>query len=94
MRKINRASIFKKNYKRVKASPIHSKDLDTLLVEVLRFLVADAPLPDNYRDHALVGDWVNHREWHIKPDLLLLYQLEGVNILKLVRLGSHSEIFR
>jgi len=56
MRKISRASNFKKDYKRIKASPVHGKDLDGLLVAAFKCLVADTPLPDSYRDHALVGD--------------------------------------
>ncbi|PXA08730.1 type II toxin-antitoxin system mRNA interferase toxin, RelE/StbE family, partial [Staphylococcus pseudintermedius] len=32
------------------------------------------------------------RECHIKPDVLLVYRVNG-NILTLVRLGSHSELF-
>ncbi len=48
-----------------------------------------------YRDHALVSNWVGHRDCHIKPDLVLIYKKteEGeLLILKLVRLGSHSEL--
>jgi mRNA interferase YafQ len=52
-------------------------------------------LPEKYRDHALVSNWVGHRDCHIKPDLVLIYKKteEGeLLILKLVRLGSHSEL--
>ncbi|MBI6311961.1 type II toxin-antitoxin system mRNA interferase toxin, RelE/StbE family, partial [Proteus mirabilis] len=40
-------------------------------------------------------NWVGHRDCHIKPDLVLIYKKteEGeLLILKLVRLGSHSEL--
>lgn len=36
----------------------------------------------------------NFRECHLKPDLLLVYQIKKPkNTLFLVRLGSHSELF-
>ncbi|NBW46412.1 MAG: type II toxin-antitoxin system mRNA interferase toxin, RelE/StbE family, partial [Betaproteobacteria bacterium] len=47
-----------------------------------------------FRDHDLNGDWVDHRERHLKPDLLLIYRKVGMELLILVRLGSHSEVFR
>jgi len=94
MRTIEWANAIKKDYKRIKATPRHAQDVDALLVSVLNLLVEDKPLPENYRDHILVGDWKNHRECHIKPDLLLIYRTVGDDVLRLVRLGSHSELFR
>lgn len=56
-------------------------------------LAADKPLPAKNRDHGLGGNWSGYRECHLKPDVLLIYRKpEGV--LQLVRLGSHSELFR
>jgi mRNA interferase YafQ len=44
------------------------------------------------RDHALSGEWKDHRDCHLKPDLVLIYRLPDVETLELVRLGSHSEL--
>ncbi|MGO9173544.1 MAG: type II toxin-antitoxin system YafQ family toxin [Rhodomicrobium sp.] len=93
MRTIERSSAFKKDYKRVKATPRHAADLDALLSTLLTLLMADRALPDNNRDHALTGKWANYRECHIKPDLLLIYRKLGEDTLRLARLGSHSELF-
>jgi len=93
MRTIKRATNFKKDFKRVMANPRHAQDVQQLLAAVLLLLAEDKPLPENCRDHSLVGGWKNHRECHIKPDLLLIYQPAGENVLRLVRLGSHSELF-
>ena len=93
MRTIERSSQFKKDYKRVKASPRHRKDLDALLSSTLLHLLTDAPLPAKNHDHELAGDWANYRECHIKPDLLLIYRKPDVDTLRLARLGSHSELF-
>jgi mRNA interferase YafQ len=39
------------------------------------------------------GDWRDHRECHLKSDLLLIYRKPDTEVLQLVRLGSHSELF-
>jgi len=92
MRTIEYASAFKKDFKRVKASPRH-KDVEVLLMEALQRLVADEPLPVSQRDHALTGNWSGYRECHLKPDLLLIYKKPDEATLRIARLGSHSELF-
>ncbi len=58
---------------------------------LIEALAADQVLDLKYLDHPLSGDWIDHRDCHIKPDLVLIYRkTEGV--LQLVRLGSHSEL--
>jgi mRNA interferase YafQ len=49
-------------------------------------------LPTSYLDHALAGNWQDHRDCHIKPDLVLIYRKPDPQTLQLVRLGSHSEL--
>ena len=94
MRTIERSSPFKRDYKRVKASPRYRKDLDSLLGDILEFLLVDKALPEKNRDHSLSGDWEGYRECHVKPDLLLIYKKPDRHTLRLARLGSHSELFR
>ena len=55
-------------------------------------LAADALLPRRYFDHRLTGEWSDHRDCHIKPDLVLIYRKPDAAALELVRLGSHSEL--
>jgi len=93
MRTIERATLFKRDYKRVKATPRHSKDIESRLIEVLKMLVKDELLPDSLRDHSLAGNWSGYRECHLKPDLLLIYHKPDEETLRLARLGSHSELF-
>ena len=93
MRKIDRASIFKRDFKRVKASPRHRKDVDSLVSAVVGLLLFDQALPESNHDHALGGDWSGYRECHIKPDLLLIYRKPDADTLRLARIGSHSELF-
>jgi mRNA interferase YafQ len=93
MRTIERSSAFKRDYKRAKATPRHSKDLDSLMSSIVTLLLSDKSLPGSNRDHALIGDWMGYRECHIKPDLLLIYRKPDADTLRLARLGSHSELF-
>lgn len=90
---IERSTAFKRDYKRVKATPRYKKDLDLILPEILKFLLTDQTLPEKYLDHSLSGNWVGYRECHIKPNLLLIYSKPDQSTLRLVRLGSHSELF-
>ena len=92
MRAIERATAFKRDYKRELKGP-YRNNLDALLKPVLLALAADATPDARLRDHELVGDWANYRECHLKPDLLLIYQKAGSDVLRLARLGSHSELF-
>ncbi len=92
MRKIERTSAFKKDYKRVNAASRH-RSLDKLLEELLALLLLDSLLAARHSDHALIGEWKDHRECHLKPDLLLIYSKPDAGTLRLVRLGSHSDLF-
>lgn len=82
---------FKRDYRR-EQSGIHSKKLDALLMEVVDLLAADAALPRRNFDHPLTGEWSDHRDCHIRPDLVLIYRKPDADSLELVRLGSHSEL--
>jgi len=93
MRTIEYANIFKKDYKRIKATPRHAKNAEKLLSSTVKLLAQDKELPPANRDHSLSGDWVGYRECHIKPDLLLIYKKSDENTLRLARFGSHSELF-
>ena len=65
-----------------------------LLEDVVAALAMGEPLPEKYKDHALTGNWVGHRECHIQPDWLLVYRIEDdVLVLTLSRTGSHSDLF-
>jgi len=55
-------------------------------------LIKEEGLAEKYRDHLLAGNWKDHRDCHIKPDLILIYRRVEQGVLQLVRLGSHSEL--
>ena len=65
-----------------------------LLQQVINVLAAPAVLPPKNKDHCLTGSYVPHRECRIQPDWLLIYEVDGNElILYLTRTGSHSDLF-
>ncbi len=91
MRTIERTGQFKRDYKR-ESRGRHRTSLDAGLIRIVEMLANDHPLEPRHHDHALSGEWRDLRDCHVKPDLLLIYQKPDVGTLRLVRLGSHSEL--
>lgn len=91
MRAIERTGRFKRDYKR-ESKGAYKNTIALDLIVVLKLLVADKALPTRYRDHPLVGECKDHRDCHLKPDLILIYRKPDDFFLQLVRLGSHSEL--
>ena len=91
MRRIERTGQFKRDYKR-EAKGQYRATLHLELAPVITALARDEPLEPRRRDHALTGDWKDHRDCHVKPDLVLIYRKPDDEVLQLVRLGSHSEL--
>lgn len=59
---------------------------------VMGRLIHPEPLEPVHNDHPLKGEWVGHRECHLKPDWLLIYRIEGGEII-FERTGTHSDLF-
>jgi mRNA interferase YafQ len=90
MRTIKYTAQFKRDYKREKRT--QHNDLDKKIMLVIESLAKDAQLPESLRDHRLSGNWKDHRDCHIRPNLVLIYRKPDIDTLELVRLGSHSEL--
>lgn len=85
---------FKRDYKLALKRGCDPKKLE----EVVSILCREEPLPQSYRDHALTitnsRNYKGMRECHIEPDWLLIYKVvRDTLILKLIRTGSHSDLF-
>ena len=91
MRTIERTTQFKKDYRR-EANGQHRATLVLDFLAIVTALAEDRPLAERHRDHALSGEWKDHRDCHIKPDLVLIYIKPDAERLQLIRLGSHSEL--
>ncbi|WP_080503002.1 type II toxin-antitoxin system YafQ family toxin [Parachlamydia acanthamoebae] len=85
MRTIEWTSQFKRDYKR-ESKGRYRATLDTDLFPIIETLANDQQLALHQRDHALTGNWKDHRDCYIKPDLILIYQKPGNATLRLVRL--------
>ena len=60
---------------------------------VLASLIRQEPLTARHLDHPLRGVRKDYREAHIEPDWLLIYRVTG-DELRLVRTGSHADLFK
>lgn len=81
---------FKKDFKRIVKRGYNIR----LLEEVIEILSNGETLPEKYKDHNLIGNYSDCRECHITPDWLLIYKVNGEElILYLTRTGTHSDLF-
>lgn len=80
---------YKKDLKRYK----HQTKLLSELKVLLDLLVNEQPIPDEYFLHSLVGKYKGCLECHIESDFLLIWIDDKRDIIELVRLGTHSELF-
>lgn len=65
-----------------------------LLTDVIKKLANGEKLAPKYNDHQLSGKFGFYRECHIQPDWLLIYEIDGNElILYLTRTGTHSDLF-
>ena len=92
MRTIIFSTQYKKDLKLARKRNLPEEELN----QVVFNLANDIPLDVKYRDHELYNQFKGFRECHIKPDWLLMYRKTSdgtLQILELVRTGSHSDLF-
>jgi len=66
-----------------------------MAVEVLKMLEkGGGEIPQSMKPHKLKRNYRDNWECHIKPDLLIIwFQMESPDVIRLIRIGSHSELF-
>ncbi|MCM1043391.1 MAG: type II toxin-antitoxin system YafQ family toxin [Corallococcus sp.] len=92
MLKIEYQGQFKKDFKLAVKRGCNIAELQ----KVILLLANEQPLPEKYRDHALTNsrEHKDVRECHIQSDWLLIYKICNDSlILKLIRTGTHSDLF-
>ncbi len=89
MRILKQTGQFKKDLKKIQNNPKRIKTLE----KVLTLLKETDRLPSEYSPHLLKGKYNGYMECHIENDFLLVWIDEVENIVKLVRLGTLSELF-
>ena len=87
------AKPFFKDWERLMASGRY--DMHKAKAVMWLLIANDEPLPPEYKDHALSGDWQGYRECHIGGDFLLIYLLDPTGkIVVFARIGTHAELFK
>lgn len=81
---------FRKDWKTLNESGRY--DMIRLRETMMLLIENSSPLPADYFDHDLTGQWTGHRECHVGGDFLLIYLRDGDGIV-FTRTGSHAELF-
>jgi len=87
--KLFRAKTFRKDYRKLK---IIDKQYEKY-IKYLSLLLDEKILPPEARDHNLIGNYSGFREFHIAGDVLVMYCIED-DILRLTRIGTHSQLYK
>lgn len=88
MKEIRKSTQFKKDFKRIQ------NDIAKVeaLFHIVGYLERGETIPSEYNPHMLKGEFKGIMECHIESDYLLMWVDEESNIIRLLRLGSHSEL--
>jgi len=81
--------VFAKDLKKAQLNPTNTAKL---FIYISLLLNRDE-LPAEAKDHDLTGNYKDIREFHISGDLLVMYRIEE-KTLELLRIGTHSQLFK
>ena len=84
-----RHKLFKKDMAKVKLADTQY----TKFIIYVALLLEEKSLPSESRDHQLKGEWQGYRECHLGGDTLLIYLMDEDSLV-LVRIGTHSQLFK
>ena len=89
MLNLKRHKQFKKDLRSVRLT---DKQFEKL-IRYVSLLLNGKPLPPEAKDHPLVGNWKDFREFHLGRDLIVIYRIDGDNLV-LTRIGTHNQLFK
>lgn len=89
MKIVLKTTQFKKDFKKIR----HEVEKVKALLEIVKLLELEKEIPVENKPHRLIGDFNQYMECHVEDDLLLIWFDRNKDIIKLVRLGTHSELF-
>lgn len=81
--------VFTKDIAKAKLNPTNTAKL----FMYISLLLEEKTLPGESRDHELTGEYKDTREFHISGDLLVVYRIDN-DTLQLLRIGTHSQLFK
>ena len=88
MLEFQHSSAFKKE---IRQAAFQGRDIMKMFPPLITLLNGQ-PLPPQYQDHPLRGEWAGYRDFHVEPDWIIIYRIVG-NFLRLERTGTHSDLF-
>lgn len=89
MKKLIPSTRYKKDVKRILNNTRKLKALQ----EIAYMLEHEIPIPKENKPHMLTGNYAGCMECHIENDFLLIWIDPDSDVINLIRLGSHSELF-
>ena len=89
MKEIKFSTQYKKDAKRYR----HRPELMSEVTKILQYLKEDKPIPAEYYPHPLHHDYKGCMECHVKDDFLLIWIDRENDVIGVLRLGTHSELF-
>lgn len=89
MKQLKKSGQFKKDLKRYLHKPSKLLALKTVTTSLEQY----GFVPPEYSPHKLHGIYEGCMECHVEDDFLLIWIDETTNIIRLLRLGTHHEIF-
>ncbi len=87
--KIRRHKKFLKDFKDTKLSDSQFEKF----VYYINLLRLDTPLPPESKDHSLIGNYKDCREFHLGGDMLIVYLKSSDTEIILMRMGTHAKLF-
>ena len=88
MRSIFYTTQFRKDFRRLGKQGREVEKLKTVITK----LAKGETLEEKYKDHRLHGKYSGARDCHVGPDWILIYAIVE-DELRLIRTGSHAELF-
>jgi len=81
--------LFIKDLKKAELNPTNSAKLFLYISKLLN----NESLPKEAKNHFLTGEYKDTMEFHISGDLLVIYIINKTT-LQLLRIGTHSQLFK
>ena len=90
MYQVRMTRTFRKNMDKCRKRGLDMEIIKTVIL----LLEADGKLPQQYRPHKLSGKFMGCWECHLKPDWLLIWEQNDVELtLLFTGTGTHSDLF-
>jgi mRNA interferase YafQ len=87
--KIRRHKKFLKDFKETRLSDSQFEKF----VHYINLLRVDTPLPPESKDHCLLGNYKDCKEFHLGGDMLIVYLKSSDKDITLMRMGTHAKLF-